>query len=284
MLSLKKDKTNEVRVMEGVHRAKGFEKIVEPIRLTPQSKIVFQCYPGVPCFKLCCSDLFLPLTPYDIMRLKNFLRLSTDEFLLEYTEPFILPKSGLPIARLKMREDEEKTCPFLGEGGCKVYDVRPLACRYYPLGFGLFRNRDKKRNEEFYYLVKEGFCQGLDSGQEITVEEYRESQGIPGLEEPIFEWAEIIMRKESLGPIEVPEKSLELFFMVSTNPERFRPFVFESKFLEIFEVDETTIEEIKKDDLKLLQFGFKWLKTVLFGDNLIKRKKDIPSIKKVKPF
>lgn len=92
------------------------------------------------------------------------------------------------------------------------------------------------------------------------------------------------MRKESLGPIEVPEKSLELFFMVSTNPERFRLFLFESKFLKIFEVEEEVLEEIKKDDLKLLQFGFKWLKSIFFGDNLIKKKKDIPLVKKVKPF
>ncbi|MFN4196881.1 MAG: YkgJ family cysteine cluster protein [Caldimicrobium sp.] len=270
--------------MDSIHRAKGFEKIVEPIRLTPQSKLNFQCYPGVPCFKLCCSELYLPLTPYDIIRIRDFLKLTTDEFLLLYTEPFILPKSELPIAKLKMRDDEEKTCPFLGEEGCQIYEVRPLACRYYPLGFGLFRNRDEKRNEEFYYLVKEGFCQGLDSGPEITVEEYRISQGIPDLEEPILEWAEIIMRKESLGPIEVPEKSLELFFMVSTNPDRFRRFIFESKFLEIFELDDKTLAEIKVDDLKLLQFGFKWLKSVLFGDNLVKKKKDVPSIKKRKPF
>ncbi|MGB9762058.1 MAG: YkgJ family cysteine cluster protein [Caldimicrobium sp.] len=270
--------------MSEIHRAKGFEKIVEPIRLSPQSKITFQCYPGVPCFKLCCSDLYLPLTPYDILRLRDFLKLTTDEFLVLYTEPFILPKSGLPIARLKMREDEEKTCTFLGEGGCTVYEVRPLACRYYPLGFGLFRNRDERRNEEFYYLVKEGFCQGLESGEVMTVEEYRKSQGIPGLEEPIVEWAEIIMKKESLGPIEVPEKSLELFFMVSTNPERFRSFVFESRFLEIFEVDDKVLKEIEKDDLKLLQFGFKWLKTILFGENLIKKRKESPAIKKAKPF
>ncbi len=266
-----------------VHKIKGFEKIIEPIRLTAQSRIVFQCYPGVPCFKLCCSDLYLPLTPYDILRIRDFLGLTTDEFLLKYTEPFILPKLGLPIVRLKMQETEEKECPFLGEKGCTIYEVRPLACRYYPLGFGLFRNRDEGRNEEIFYLVKEGFCQGLESGSEITVEDYRKSQGISELEEPILEWAEIIIKKESLGPIEVPEKSLELFFMVSTNPERFRSFLFESKFLEIFEIPEKELEEIKKDDLKLLQFGFKWLKTVLFGEDLVKRKKEA-SIKKVKPF
>ncbi|MDK2861577.1 MAG: uncharacterized protein PWP33_780 [Thermodesulfobacterium sp.] len=270
--------------MEALQNLRGLDKILVPVRLTGKSKFVFQCNPGVPCFKLCCSDLFLPLTPYDIIRIRDKLGLTTDEFLLQYTEPFILPKSGLPIARLKMSENEEKTCPFLGDGGCNIYEVRPLACRYYPLGFGLFRNKDERRNEEIYYLVKEGFCQGLDSGEEMTVDEYRESQGIPELEKPIVEWAEIIMKKESLGPISVPEKSIQLFFMVSTNPERFRSFVFESKFLDMFEVDEKTLEEIKEDDLKLLQFGFKWLKTVLFGENLVKRRKESPAVKKVKPF
>ena len=263
---------------------RGIDKIIEPIRLYPQSKIRFTCAPNIPCFKLCCSDVFLPLTPYDIIRIRDFLHLSPDKFLLEYTEPFLLPKAKLPIVKLKMLDDKDKTCPFLGSQGCKIYEVRPLACRYYPLGFGLFRNREERRNEEVYYLVKEGFCQGLETGEEITIEEYLKSQGIPEMEEQIKDWAEIIMKKESLGPIEVPEKSIELFFMVSTNPDRFRAFIFESKFLEIFEVDEKTLEEIKKDDLKLLQFGFKWLKTVLYGENLIKRKSPEGSVKKVKPF
>ncbi|WP_022853415.1 YkgJ family cysteine cluster protein [Thermodesulfatator atlanticus] len=269
---------------EAITELRGTDRIIVPIKLEPQSKFKFTCGPGVPCFKLCCSELYLPLTPYDIIRLRNRLKLTTDQFLLAYTEPFILPKSKLPVARLKMRDDEHKTCPFVSEEGCQVYEDRPLACRYYPLGLGIFRNKDEGRNEDFYYLVKEGFCQGLDSGEEITVEEYRKSQGIPEFEEPVLEWAEIIMKKESLGPIDVPQKSLELFFMVSTNPERFRRFVFESKFLQIYEVDKETIERIKEDDLSLLQFGFKWLKTVLYGENLIPIKKELPKDKKMKPF
>ena len=80
--------------MEVITNLRGLDKIIVPIRLTSNSKIRFQCYPGVPCFKLCCSNLFLPLTPYDIIRIRDRLSLSTDEFLLIYTEPFILPKSG----------------------------------------------------------------------------------------------------------------------------------------------------------------------------------------------
>ncbi len=72
--------------------------------------------------------------------------------------------------------------------------------------------------------------------------------------------------------------------MVSTNPERFRRFVFESKFLEIFEVDEDTLSRIREDDLALLQFGFRWLKSVLFGENLVRRRKEVPEHRKVKPL
>ncbi|NPA48864.1 MAG: YkgJ family cysteine cluster protein [Thermodesulfobacteria bacterium] len=269
---------------EAITELRGTDRIIVPIKLEPHTKIRFQCGPGIPCFKLCCSELYLPLTPYDILRLRDRLKLTTDQFLVLYTEPFILPKSKLPVARLKMRDDENKTCPFVSEKGCQVYEDRPLACRYYPLGLGIFRNRDEGRNEDFYYLVKEGFCQGLDTGPEITVEEYRRSQGIPEFEEPVLEWAEIIMKKESLGPIEVPQKSLELFFMVSTNPERFRRFIFESRFLEIYEVDKETLEKIKEDDLALLQFGFKWLKTVLYAEKGVPIKKEIPQEKKIKPF
>lgn len=58
--------------MEGIHRAKGFEKIVEPIRLTPQSKIQFQCYPGVPCFSFAALNFFYLSHPTIYLDLENF--------------------------------------------------------------------------------------------------------------------------------------------------------------------------------------------------------------------
>ena len=46
--------------------------------------------------------------------------------------------------------------------------------------------------------------------------------------------------------------------------EKFKKFVFESTFLTRYDVPAERIEEIKADDVKLLQFGFEWLNATFF--------------------
>jgi hypothetical protein len=45
----------------------------------------FHCSPGVACFTRCCADVTIALTPYDVIRLKNALGISSDAFLEKYT-------------------------------------------------------------------------------------------------------------------------------------------------------------------------------------------------------
>ena len=94
----------------------------------------FTCGPELPCFTVCCSNLDLLLTPYDLLRLQRRLGLSSEQFLARYTERQLRGRAGLPFLFLRMREDDKKSCPFLTPQGCAVYSDRPLACRLYPLG------------------------------------------------------------------------------------------------------------------------------------------------------
>ena len=58
-------------------------------RMTEESSFSFSCHPGVPCFNHCCHDVNIFLTPYDIVRLKNNLGLTSEQFLARYTiSPF----------------------------------------------------------------------------------------------------------------------------------------------------------------------------------------------------
>jgi len=59
---------------------------IKPVRLSADSKFKFECHKGVKCFTKCCRDINIALTPYDIIRLKNRLQLSSDEFLAMYTQ------------------------------------------------------------------------------------------------------------------------------------------------------------------------------------------------------
>ena len=75
-----------------------------------------------------------------------------------------------------------------------------------------------------------------------------------------------MVHKRSFPPnIKLTEKAKQMFFMVSYNIDKFRSFVFESTFLQRIPVDEKTREELKTDDVALLQFGVRWLKSILFN-------------------
>jgi hypothetical protein len=65
-----------------------------------------------------------------------------------------------------------------------------------------------------------------------------------------------------------------MFFLVSYNIDKFKAFVFESSFLDRYDIDAETIETIKEDEIALLKFGLKWLKDVLFKEGSFKLKED----------
>jgi Fe-S-cluster containining protein len=97
------------------------------------------------------------LTPYDIIRLKKRLHLSSGAFLDRHTTVSTDRLSGLPVVKLKMQTDETRRCPFVSPGGCVIYEDRPGACRLYPLGRACledFQNQSK----EYYFTVKEAHC------------------------------------------------------------------------------------------------------------------------------
>ncbi len=76
----------------------------------------FACHPGVACFNQCCRRLHLVLTPYDLLRLKRNLGLTSRELLDRYCQ--VAPgQNGWPQPSLAMRDSTEGECPLLGEGG-----------------------------------------------------------------------------------------------------------------------------------------------------------------------
>ena len=101
-------------------------------RMEREHSFKFNCYPGVSCFTHCCQDITIVLTPYDILRLKRGIGISSDKFLEKYT--IIIPKEKrlIPLVILKMNE-EDKRCPLVSQDGCTVYNDRPWPCRMYPL-------------------------------------------------------------------------------------------------------------------------------------------------------
>jgi Fe-S-cluster containining protein len=250
---------------------------VEPVRLGKDSNIKFKCHPGVECFTQCCKDINIILTPYDIIRLKNRLNLSSEEFLALYTEPQMLEKTGLPVVTLKFIEEDSKkpgkACPFIRENGCLIYDDRPTTCRYYPLGVASLSHKEDGDDDDFYFFVHEPHCLGFNEDKIWTVREWRKDQGVDIHDRINAEWTDLVVRKRSFPPnMQWTEQTRQMFFMVSYNIDKFKTFVFESSFLDRYEIDAATLEKIQKDEIDLLKFGLKWLKFLLFKEGDFKLK------------
>jgi len=243
----------------------------EGIRPLAQGRLKFSCHPGISCFTACCADLHLILTPYDILRMKKRLQLPAEEFIKQYTQPHEDGESIFPMLRLKMRDDEGRRCPLVSPQGCNIYEDRPGACRLYPLGRAAASGLSGRGEREFYFLVDESHCLGFKEESEWTVEEWIQDQGVRLYNEMNRPWMEIVTRK-SPRLREITEQKLAMFYMVSYNLDRFRDFVFRTKFLQVFAIPADKVESIAADEVALMNLGMKWLKFVFFGeDNLTHR-------------
>ena len=213
------------------------------------------------------------LTPYDIIRLKNRLELSSEEFLTLYTTPQILGKTDLPVVTLKLLDDEISSCPFVREDGCIVYTDRPTTCRYYPLGVASLSHKEDVDGDGFYFFVNEPHCLGFEENKEWTVREWRKDQGVDIHDEINAGWTDLIVRKRSFPPnVKLADQSKQMFFLVSYNIDKFRQFVFQSSFLSRYNIDYETVQSIREDELSLLAFGIQWLKRLFFKEGDFKPK------------
>lgn len=256
------------------------EILKEYPRLDEQSSFSFACHKGVPCFNECCGDVNIFLTPYDIIRLKSNLGISSTEFLKKYTLSPFDQNLKYPVILLQMGNDEKKKCPFVTNEGCSVYPDRPWSCRMYPLGLASPGEGSEELDKEFYFLLKEDICQGFKENKRWTVNEWLRGQGITEYNQMGEYFKELTTHKFFRKGEPLPPKKIELFFQACYDIDHFRSFVFDSSFLDRFEVDDKTIEKIKTDDLQLLKFACRWLRFALFGEETMTVKEAILEDKK----
>ena len=248
---------------------------VVPQMFDGSKAIRFRCRKGIACWNACCSNIDISLTPYDILRLKHRFEMNSGAFLQQYTVPYELEQGG--IAGVKLRPVANGTaCQFMTAEGCSVYADRPTACRYYPVALLSMRKQDEYTDRDSYALVKEEHCLGHDEPRQITIDEYRQEQGVVEYDEIARGWRQLILKKKSSGPsVGKPSKrSRELFFMVCYDLDRFRSFVVSEGFGELYDLNIKETIEILGDDTELMLFGFRFLKQVLYGENTIPLKKD----------
>ncbi len=248
---------------------------VVPEMMDGSKTIQFRCRKGIACWNACCSNIDISLTPYDILRLKRRLGLTSTQFLAAFTVPYELEKDG--IAGVKLRPVENGTaCQFMTPEGCSVYEDRPTACRYYPVALLSMRKQDEATDRNAYALVKEAHCLGHDEPRRLTIDEYRQEQGLTEYDELARGWRQLILKKKSSGPtVGKPSmRSRQLFFMTCYDIDRFRAFVSSESFSELYDLPEAERTTILGDDTQLMLFGFRFLRQVLFGEESIAMRSD----------
>jgi hypothetical protein len=125
-------------------------------------------------------------------------------------------------------------------------------------------------------MIREAHCRGFESDKEWTVRGWREDQGVEPYDDINKGWMELMLRKKSFGfQAELSEQSRGMFFMVSSNVDRLKRFIFESSFLDKYDVEQDILQAIKTDEVALLKFGFDWLQSALFGADKVKLKDEV---------
>jgi hypothetical protein len=244
-----------------------FKSPVQPVQLSLDSPFQFYCHKGIACFNECCRNIDITLTPYDLVRLKRRLGLTSSELVARYTVPFEMDHHGMPGLKMLTKPGGNE-CVFLTPEGCGVYEDRPAACRYYALGNMAVRKKGAAQVEEVYFVVKESHCLGHQEPLTQTVGEYRKEQGVDVYDEINREWRDIILKKRSSGPTvgRPSDRSLQLFDMCSYDVDSFREFIQTPGFQAVFDLTPEVMARLTSDEEALLSFAFRFLKQVLFGE------------------
>jgi uncharacterized protein len=236
-------------------------------RLAARDTFSFRCHPEIGCFNRCCRNLNLFLYPYDIVRLKNNLRVSSDVFIEQYVDVVMREGNYFPDVLLKMAENAEKTCPFLTEAGCAVYTDRPDACRTFPLEQGILFETGRPQGETICFLRPPDFCLGPIAPDLWTQRSWEKDQQAETYHRMTANWAELkrLFLVNPWGPSGMENPKAKMAFMATYNVDPFREFVFGSSFMKRYYVASAVLKKIKKSDSELMMFGFCWLKHFVWG-------------------
>jgi hypothetical protein len=160
--------------------------------------------------------------------------------------------------------------------GCSVYEDRPTACRYYPVGLLSTRRQDENFDRASYALVKEDHCHGHFEDRKLTIDEYRQEQGLEEYDEHGRAWRQLILKVKSAGPAigNMSKTSLKFFFMACYDLDRFREFVRSTGFSTTYDIDQVTMDELLTDDMALMRFGDRMIRQIMYGEETIPLKGD----------
>ncbi len=254
---------------------KSGKNLPESMKPIGKDKFNFHCHKEVDCYMVCCRDVDMFLYPFDVLRLKNALGVSSQEFMEKYTRVL---KGGVhpyfPSVMLRLTEGELKACPFLIDEGCAVYDDRPSACRTYPLERGVDRSPQKGLVSDFYLMTDHDYCHGHSEKKSFTVKKWIRDQRLDEFNMMNDLWAEVdtVFASNPWSGEGSGGPKQQVAFTVCYDIDNFRIMVAKHDLLERFSVSRDQKRRIKESDIELLKFGFEWIKNFVGApSSLLKR-------------
>ncbi len=231
--------------------------------LTARTIFRFTCHAGVSCFNKCCRDLQQFLTPYDILRLRKHLDISSAEFLKAFTTRHTGSQSGLPVITITSLSRGD-ACPFVSATGCTVYENRPTSCRMYPLARAITRNRDTGETEEHFALLQEAHCRGCEGTTEWTPPKWMTNQGLHIYNQMNDLMLEIIRLKNRFKPGPLSLMETHLFENTLYDPDAFRSQIENwQRTGKTISTDALT-DTAMSNDIDLLRLGYRFVKQEMF--------------------
>ncbi|MDR0466090.1 MAG: YkgJ family cysteine cluster protein [Deltaproteobacteria bacterium] len=224
---------------------------------------LFACNERVPCFNRCCSELTLPLSPYDVLRLRRNLGIGGDVFIKRLAVVQVYPDTGFPLPLLKMLDGPDELCPFVTPAGCAVYEDRSAACRSYPLGRGTKPGLGDTVEERFF-LVREDHCRGFDAGRQWTAPEWIADQGLEPYNRSNDRYMRLMAMVKASGQ-PVSERMATMCLLAFFQLDRFKDFMENMGVLDKVEIADERRKAVQEDEEARLEFAFDWIELVLFG-------------------
>jgi hypothetical protein len=130
-----------------------------------------------------------------------------------------------------------------------------------------------EKTGEYEFMVGEDRCLGRKEPVEWVIGEWFTDQGLAPFEE-MDERFRVVTQYPRLEEAGIGRPDVQkMFRMACYDLDTFRQFVFQTTFLERFDLDPDTVARIKTDDLILLELALQWVRYGLVCGDVLPLKK-----------
>jgi Fe-S-cluster containining protein len=227
----------------------------------------FRCHSGIDCFNQCCRNLNLFLYPYDVLRLKRGLDMSSDMFIETYVHVVMRPGHYFPEVLLRMEDHKDGACPFVEANGCRIYTDRPHTCRNFPMEQGAIYDVGAGATTPVFFFRPPDFCKGPEENQVLTLADYARDQEADVYNQMTLRWAYLrrLFQDDPWGPEGFESPRGKMAFMAAYNIDRFSEFVFNSSFIKRYRIKPKRVKQLRASETALLKFAFEWIEFFVWG-------------------